>query len=158
MEAYMLANSARCLLFGAVILALAGCGSSGPNVEGTVTYDGEPIEMGTITFLPAGASKSAPGGAQIVAGKYKIPGETAPKPGAYRVEIIGKKKTGQKIPFPGDEGQFMDETILFVPEKYNLSSTLTAEIKSGKNVIDFALEKGDAPRQKVESPQGRDKD
>jgi hypothetical protein len=152
----MLANSGRCLLLGAAVLALAGCG--GPSVEGKITYAGEPIESGAITFVPTEGGKNQAGGAPIIAGKYKIPAGTAPKPGTYRVEIIGRKKTGQKVPFPGDEGQFMDETILYVPDKYNAESKLTAEIKSGKNVIDFTLEKGDPPSQRIELPQGRAKD
>ncbi len=42
------------LLIASVLLA--GCGSDGPalgTVEGTVTYDGQPLEQGTIVFHPA---------------------------------------------------------------------------------------------------------
>ena len=41
-------------------------------------------------------------------------------------------------PFPGEEIQVRQEGL---PEKYHNQSMLTAEIKAGKNVIDFALEK-----------------
>jgi hypothetical protein len=116
------------------LVGLAGCGGSGQAaVEGTVTYDGQPID-GAIAFV--GGERSA--GAAVIAGKYEIPAETGPLPGDYKVQIRWQKKTGKK--FKTDAGEF-DDAKEGLPAKYHDATTLTATVKGGKNVIDFNLEK-----------------
>jgi len=42
---------------------------------------------------------------------------------------------------PNGDGGFNEVTKQSLPEKYNKSTTLTADIKSGKNTINFPLTK-----------------
>jgi hypothetical protein len=57
------------LLFLLGVCSIAGCGAS-DSVRGTVSYNGEPVEMGTIAFQSADGS--GPGfGAEVVNGQYK---------------------------------------------------------------------------------------
>src|SRR5262245_44741406 len=90
-------------LFGAglvVLLCLAflpGCGGTGQvEVEGTVTYDGQPVKAGAIAFVPADNQGLSSGGT-ILDGKYHIPASVGPKTGKYRVEIRWAKPTGKKF-------------------------------------------------------------
>lgn len=133
----------RWCIFWAVLFTLAagtaGCSSSGAAaVEGKVSYGGEAIDVGTITFIPASGEGVKTGGL-IESGTYQVDAKTGPAPGKHRVEIRWAKPTGQKKKNEfGEEIQTRREGL---PEKYHEQSTLTADIKPGKNVIDFALEK-----------------
>jgi hypothetical protein len=122
-------------------LVLAGCGGKGSSVGGAVTFDGAPVDGGTITFVPEGGTES-PRGAQIVGGKYVLKSENGLAPGKYKVEIVWNKKTGKTIPNPNDPGTTLDETKQIIPTKYNSKTELTAEIKSGSNSFDFDLKPG----------------
>lgn len=128
----------RAVLFVLVLSAASCSKESGVALEGKVSYGGDPIDVGTITFIPASGSGIKSGGL-IENGNYKIDAKTGPGPGPHRVEIRWAKGTGRKTKNEfGEEIQTRQEGL---PEKYHAASTLTAEIKPGKNVIDFALEK-----------------
>jgi len=101
--------------------------------------DGEPVQGGSLVFLPTGEGGTK-GAAEIIDGKYAIPSEQGLLPGTYRVEIHWFKATGKQVP-SGDPGMTMEERVQVVPAKYNTASTLTAEIKPGENKHDFPLQK-----------------
>jgi len=119
------------------LLFLAGCGGRGA-VSGNVTFNGEPVDGGTITFVPEGAGNRA--SAPIVNGKYEMPSKAGPSAGKNRVEILWNKKTGKKVGVAGDTGNLTDETFQVLPGNYNTNSVLTAEVKSGANTFDFKLD------------------
>jgi hypothetical protein len=133
-------RAARALILAIALVTLAGC-SRRAAVQGTVTLAGAPVDGGSIRFTPAGGGTgaAAPLAAPIQGGKYAIDGSPAPSPGSYRVEISWKKKTGRKVPTPGDSAVPMDETAEAIPPNYNSSSTLTADVKSGSNTLNFDL-------------------
>src|SRR4051812_45095732 len=88
-------------------LGIAGCGGGGrSSVQGTVTYDGQPVDDGGINFIAAGGGgeggESGNASGDIREGKYSIDALRGPKPGKYKVEIYWNKKTGKMIPTPGD--------------------------------------------------------
>ena len=126
----------------AVLLAAAGvlgCSSdSRVGVTGMVTYLGEPVAVGTITFLPT-AQNGIKSGGLIEKGAYKVEPQSGPQPGPHRVEIRWAKPTGKK--FKNEFGEELDVRQEGLPDKYHANSTLTADIKAGANVIDFQLEK-----------------
>jgi hypothetical protein len=69
-------------------LGAIGCGPTATTVSGTVTYNGEPVEQGAITFRPAdGQGQSF--GAQIVDGAYTT---AAGSPGSRTAVVMGVKK------------------------------------------------------------------
>jgi hypothetical protein len=133
----------RCCLFLAALLFIAatsaGCSSSGTAaVEGKVTFGGEPIDVGTITFLPESEAGAKTGGL-IDKGAYRVDPKVGPSPGPHRVEIRWAKPTGKKS--KNEFGEEIERRQEGLPEKYHAQSTLTADIKPGKNAIDFQLEK-----------------
>jgi hypothetical protein len=125
------------------LAALSGCGY-GKNdrvpVTGTVTFDGEPVEDGVITFVPQGGGGEVKKvGATIHGGKYALAADRGPLPGNYRVEVVWNKKTGKKVTTPGDTGTTIDETKQVIPPRFNRDTTLTAEIKPAANTVDYDL-------------------
>src|SRR4051794_33784616 len=65
-------------------LVAAGCGDGGAAVEGTVTFDGRPIDGGYVTLLPADGKGTAASG-PIVHGRYRVTGVV---PGPKVVQVV----------------------------------------------------------------------
>lgn len=128
----------RAALF-VLAVSVAGCSKeSGVALEGKVSYGGEPIDVGTITFVPTGGEGIKSGGL-IENGNYKIEAKNGPGPGSHRVEIRWAKPTGVKK--KNEFGEEIQQRREGLPDKFHDQSAVMTEIKPGKNVIDFALEK-----------------
>jgi len=130
------------LVFAASICGCGG-GSGEPRgaVSGNVTMDGQPVELGQITFTPTGKTGTVTG-AEIKGGKYSIPKVDGPVVGGHKVSIRASKKTGQQIPAipPADPKTMIDVMVEYIPTKYNFETTLTTDIKAGDNKdVNFAL-------------------
>jgi hypothetical protein len=124
-------------LVASVFLA-AGC-SSGTTASGTVTFDGQPLDGGNITFShigKGGEEKRRNASAEIIEGKYLIDASRELNEGKYRVEIYWHKKTGKQI-MSNDPPNKIDETKQMVPNKYNTESKSTVDIHSGANTANF---------------------
>jgi hypothetical protein len=153
------------------VLAIAGCGDSSGlarryAVSGTVTYNGKPVEKGTISFAPADANGRAAGGT-ITDGQYSLttqdPGDGA-LPGKYRVAVLSKETDPSAVDLkikkpregPQTEAEKKAMAIYFpqkvaaraaakakslIPAKYSSpqSSGLTFEVKEQSNRADFPL-------------------
>jgi hypothetical protein len=116
------------------LAVLSGC-SGRPSVSGNVTFNGEPVDGGVITFVPEGKGQRA--SAPIKEGKFTLPATASP--GKNKVEVLWNKKTGKKVAVPGDPGNLTDATVQVIPPKFNQSTTLTEEVKSGSNAFSFDL-------------------
>lgn len=119
-------------------LCLDGCSRSGlSEISGTVAYDGQPIQAGTISLLPADGN--GPTAAGVIAdGKYAM----KVVPGKKKVQIEGFKVVGRRRHNPQDSNSPMvDIREPIVPEQYNTKSTLTQEVTSSVRVYDFDLKK-----------------
>ncbi|MDX1946058.1 MAG: hypothetical protein SFU86_11730 [Pirellulaceae bacterium] len=106
------------VLAGWSCLVLAGCenAGSGPTrypVSGNVTFDGQPVPKGFITFEPdADAGNSGPGGgAPIENGRYSTGLEAGVVGGAYTVKIVGY----DGVPTQMEGETLADGQPLFVP-------------------------------------------
>lgn len=101
-------------------------------VSGTVTLDGEPLTNAIIHFIPSGGRESV----AILDNKGNYVLGYLPKvPGAK----IGNHKVVIKTYFNDEaspEAMFNRERI---PNRYNTETTLTAEVKAGKNEHNFTL-------------------
>ncbi|MGI6416697.1 MAG: hypothetical protein ACOX1P_13580 [Thermoguttaceae bacterium] len=128
-------------LVAALLGICAGCGGSSlATVQGTVTFDGEPVQQGSIAFEPADGVGPVAGG-MIEGGKYVLAGETGVTPGKKIVRITATRSTGKKIEAgpPEPEGTMVDEIVSFIPEIYNQKSTLTVEVATGEATHNFEL-------------------
>ncbi|MBD3675260.1 MAG: hypothetical protein HUJ26_17230 [Planctomycetaceae bacterium] len=125
-----------------ICLITVGCGGSGGDgpelfpVTGTVTFDGEPVSEGRILFrADGGAGKGYAG--EIKEGTYTV--ETVA--GDMTVEIVASREVPGKFgeaASPDEEPPPLME--MYIPEKYNTKTTLTATVSDGENTIPFELE------------------
>lgn len=133
--------SYRGLVLAVLVFVTAGCDSGGKlkPVSGTVTYKGEPLDTGTVTFMSINPPAQA-GGALVTNGKFKIAAPNGLEPGTYRVLISSPKGVGQRTPeqiaagasAPGKER---------IPASYNTESKLTAEVtQSGPNEFSWSID------------------
>jgi len=140
--------------FGLVLIALAAvCGCAGDGkistniVEGTVTFNGQPLVGATVNFHPTDGGHAAFGNTDAQ-GRYRLQtllgrvdaGTTA---GEYTVTVshFDNVPTGRQV--RGDDGEIYDETISRpgIPEVYmdRNRTPFTRTVVSGRNTFDFAL-------------------
>src|SRR4051812_42294558 len=111
----------------AALIALQGCSeATGPRtmrVWGDVSFNGKPVEEGSITFESA---EDAPAQGQIKAGHFDIPAESGPVADkAYLVKINAPVKTGKTMPnIMGDGAPTMDVMAESIPSMFNTKSSL----------------------------------
>ena len=122
---------------------LAGCGSSKYKGEqryplkGEVTFEGQPIDVGSISFIPENDKGRASGGV-ITDGKFDVPEEKGANAGKYRVEIHWLKRTGKQLK-DVESGEMYDERREALPAKVHTNSELTVEVPLPDNRYDFKL-------------------
>ena len=120
----------------AICLSFAGCGGPAGGqklvpVKGKVTYRGQPLAKGRVTFMPLTPGNSSSG--PIVDGVYKLStyktDDGAP-PGSYKVAVTSWVK----------EPDMQSEGEPAIPKKYFSTDTsqLTAEVGNQPS-IDFDL-------------------
>jgi hypothetical protein len=132
----------RSMLLVMVALAVGGCGPKGRGepdrfpVSGTVALDGKPLAEGLIYFktIAAGSIDSA----EIKGGRFHTKAEA----GERRVEISayehGTVRPAGADPMIPINSQTRGRNLL--PPRYNLESTLTANVTSdGPNTFTFEL-------------------
>ena len=128
------------VLAACVIAALSGCGGDGREaIEGTVTFDGQPLATGQISFLPMSGTKGPTAGAKLKDGAFNIAADGGTFTGKFRVEITATRPSNRKVMDP-ESGQMVNAPLQFIPPKYNTQSILTADVKSGEdNSFKFEL-------------------
>lgn len=108
-------------------------------VSGTVTYQGEAVEQGSIRFVPTGETKGQVTGAAITQGKYEASAKGGVLVGTQRVEITAIAP--RKDPRGRDLAAMEGAGVQYLPEKYNRQSTLTVTIESGGPAVhDYDLQ------------------
>jgi len=124
-------------------LALAGCGQwdyKGPQrfpLTGKVTYDGQPVDWGSISFLPKSGEQRVSGGL-IENGTYTVTEEQGANAGQHRVEIHWQKLTGKKYRDP-DSGEMLDARQEALPPRFHAESELSADVSAKQTTFDFDL-------------------
>ncbi|OWK40888.1 hypothetical protein [Fimbriiglobus ruber] len=117
---------------------LAGCGGPGTgDVSGTVAYDGKPVDLGSITFIPADGNGPTTGGT-ITGGKYAVANVPT---GAAKVRINGAKVTGKKKMYDGPDSPVVTTSTEMLPAKYHDATELKFDVKAGSQTKDFDLAK-----------------
>jgi len=116
-----------------------GCSSSSrAEVYGTVLLDGQPIEEGSIQFIPTDGTTGPSTGGVISKGKYHIYSRDGAVVGKNRVELRSFKMSNQKIQDPtAPPGTLTTLRVQAFPPEYNDQSTVVKEIRPGSNTIDF---------------------
>lgn len=120
----------------AVLVPLAiGCSKPDPfarqPVKGTITWQGKPIQFGTVTFEPAGGQKTG-ATASIADGAFSIGRDAGPSPGNYAVWVHAFDRGADPPPgtAPGEEGPPPKDIL---PEKYRTGAAGQFEVKQVKD-------------------------
>lgn len=144
-----LTTSPIAALCAAAMFVLSGCGgeASGQRetarVQGTVTYQGQPLTTGTVFFVPEGGGPTAEG--QIGEdGTFELTtyeeGDGA-VPGKHGVMIHAQREVQEVLPEDEDPDNPQDPQL--IPPKYSsvetsgLTATVTAD---GENSVKFELQ------------------
>jgi hypothetical protein len=126
---------AACTLSFFVCAGLMGCGDDKGTVQGTVTFDGQPVADGTVTFVKSEGGVAREG-AVIKDGSFqaRVP------PGKYKIEVNAQKIVSKKkqLGFDRKEEEVNVTEELF-PERYNTKTELSEEIKPGPNTVKLDL-------------------
>jgi hypothetical protein len=130
---------ARTILIVLFLAALSGCSSQAPvaQLSGKVTFKGQPVPAGWISFTPDVVEKGAGQVKllQIQDGLYDTSKETDPglRPGRYFIRIAGFD--GKKAPFYAQGKQIFNpvEDTCEVPEGSS-NKDFTIPESAGKNV------------------------
>jgi hypothetical protein len=136
-------NAAIALFVIPTFLLAGGCGSlssSGYSVSGTVTWKGQPLDQGSIQFIPEGGQEKAQMvGSEIKGGHYALPNPPGLAPGTYKVRI--NSRSGINPAGPPDANLADPSSKERIAKKYNEETTLKAEVKPGQaNTFDFAVD------------------
>jgi hypothetical protein len=103
-----------------VLVVAAGCGKKNVPVHGTVTYQGQPVDAGLISFTPIEDSAGPVSRATIREGRYEVSARGGLSFGKHRVEVLAQKKTGRKVSETGRDGtpQVTEELVRVGPADY----------------------------------------
>jgi hypothetical protein len=126
-----------------LVLGLPGCGKRGYEgdqrypLTGLVTVNGEPMDMGTISFIPADSGDRVSGG-PVENGRFETSEGMGANAGTYRVEIVWYRKTGKQVRAETD-GSMIDVREKALPPRYNRNSELTATVSPEQTTFEFHL-------------------
>ena len=133
----MLAHSRSLVVLVGLVLVTAfiGCGGDGRvAIEGTATWNGQPIESGFVELFPTDGNGQVDG-ADIVGGKFSLRTHV----GAKRVRVTGQKKIGETPPterIPKPEPIYAQ----YIPKQFNDESQLKVDVSAADPKIQLALE------------------
>jgi len=147
-----------------LLSTMTGCGwgeTLGVGVSGTITYKGQPIKEGLISFIPMGGTSGPSGGANIDDGRYAVSRRAGLVPGKYRVEVRAFEQTGKETAKSTQQSQMFGRPIdqvttdpkaleqleklkmerkNIIPPRYNENSELTKELPDqSETKVDFEL-------------------
>src|SRR6218665_3244373 len=115
-------------------IAMPGCGgNASPELSGNVTYNGAPVESGTVAFTPAGGA-GVPFGAKISAGKYTAEKATA---GSFVAVVSADSANAGPLTREQAAQQKSATSPNYIPENATGNSQ-TVEVVIGQP-LDFAI-------------------
>ena len=121
-----------------VVAAGAGCGDGRATVSGRVTFNGEPVERGSITLVPVDGTGQTAGG-DIRNGEYAVKSVV---PGERQVQITAVYVSGKERL---DGGLEVDLVSDLLPPTWGPESTERLTVTAPRTTKDFEIE-GPDPR------------
>jgi hypothetical protein len=127
------------------VLAASGCSNSedqATTISGTVQFEGVPIRVGEIRFVPIRGTQATTVGGEIRDGHYSLAQKQRVKVGEYRVEVMGYRNPKD----PQAEINLRDADssyVQYIPTKHNQNSQTAITIESIDEPVtkDFTLTK-----------------
>jgi hypothetical protein len=122
------------------ILTFAGCADKGDStLEGAVTYNGEPVPSGSISFMPS-AGVGVPFGAKIVDGRYAAEKASA---GKFKAIVTGDRvgatpKTREEAEAMAKANQGKPVSASYIPEDA-AGNLQEVDVTGASQTLDFAI-------------------
>ena len=127
-----------------------GCGGDSLNravVNGSVSYQGQPVTDGSVLFMPCDGTVGSSIAVKIIEGRYRADTNGGIPTGSYRVKILAYRKHdgGRQLlapALPGGSRDHDDAPQQYLPGKYNVKSQLKITVEAGAGAVtqDFALD------------------
>jgi hypothetical protein len=138
------------ILILGMIPATAGCGASKGSVSGSVSYKGEKLKGGTVTFVNekkenVGVSTIEENGTysipKIPAGDYTVCVETESLKPPNPAVLMNKPPAGAQRPAGTPDWEARAKRYMLIPPTYNNpeQSTLKIKVTGGKQEYDIPL-------------------
>jgi hypothetical protein len=124
------------LFLAPILVGVMGCSGSSTTgtVNGTVTLDGNPLQEGTVRFVPIDG-KSPTASASVAEGKF-----TASVPlGEMRVEFSAPKVVGRHKVYETPDSPMVDDVAELIPNRFNVRSELRITVRKGSQDETFLL-------------------
>lgn len=128
-----------------LLLLVLGCHSSDSQrveVHGRVTYQGNPVQHGSIVFHPSRDGKGPAAGVAITNGKYSLSADRGPTTGPHDVELKFLDLSQSKQEPSPTPARNLGDLVTFSQH---------VDIKRGPNQIDFALTPEPPPAKKSQA-------
>lgn len=140
------------MLYFPIFALLIGCGGGEPrgDIDGTVTFDGNPVQAGIVSFESADGTSPARN-VPIREGKYRASGDAGLAPGRYRVRIAAGDLGAEGPASAAVDAQHAPvEYRPLLPPSWNTQSQLSVDVRDGTSTFNFSGKRGEQPR--VETP------
>ncbi len=138
------ASSAMWWLCILIPLLLSGCGRSDAlvTIRGTVTFDGEPVQDGSISLMPVDGADIT-GGGMVRNGSFTAESS----PGEMAVQLYGHRTVQKDNPTQEEiERGLATDRVEYLPVEYNQQSKLRIVVSPSDRRFDFELNsQGDIP-------------
>jgi hypothetical protein len=123
-----------CAIAAAIVVVGCERAPTGGTVTGTVTFDGQPLKDGIVSFAPFDG-KGQTSDAKIADGKFTA----SVSIGTMKVMFSAPKVIGKKKMYDTPDAPSVDEIKELLPDKYNAQSKLTITVKAGNQDEKFEL-------------------
>ena len=136
MKTFSLWQTAGSLIASGVLMVGCGDPSSIAEVTGTITSGGKPVSGVSVQFVPKDGKSPLGRGSADESGRYTIGramGKKGCAAGTYSVRLSEQD--------PGSQ-------LLNIPEEMSTKSTLTFDVKPGRNTFDIEIPGPKSPSQK----------
>ncbi len=131
----------------ALSLLIGGCGGD-PNhrapIQGTVLVDGEPLESGSIVFVPTGKTRGPEAACRVAKGQFSLSRREGPLVGRHKVRIFADQTLAYALDDPRDYAQKAPRRSPRnpIPEQYNERTVLEAPVAADQpNHFQFDLKR-----------------
>jgi hypothetical protein len=136
MKPFSLRQAAVSLIASGVLMVGSADPSSIAEVTGTITYGGKPVSGVSVQLVPKDGKSPLGRGTADESGRYTIGramGKKGCAAGAYSVRLSEQDPGSQQ---------------LNIPEEMSMKSTLTLDVKPGRNTFDIEIPGPKSPSQK----------
>ncbi|MBN2294751.1 MAG: hypothetical protein JXM70_20145 [Pirellulales bacterium] len=136
MNVHAILRTTTAATFACAIAMMGGCSGDGRiAVSGTVTLDGQPLEVAAINFRPAPGNDANSAGGGVQGGKFSLPAGAGLKPGEYLVNVMARKETGRMV-FDPQRGKEIPETA---PVRIKENGVLKINVEPGGKPLKIEL-------------------